>query len=210
MFVFFGPIRKTRLLFWHLICWDIFTSPLNPLNGIQRNLTGRKISTSFTEFCGFFLLVRKTRWSPWPLIGWDISTSPLKPLNGIQRKLTGSKMPTSSTKFVFWGPIGKNKMAALASDWLRHFRLLLSNCWTEFNKTWQEARSQPLPILYFSGRSGNKNGGKLFSGARYVALLASCLLFLCPCFEKKGAYCFAQLTVWQVECRSFGGYVGLP
>ena len=32
-----------------------------------------------------------------------------------------------------------------------HFRLLL---WTEFNKTWQEARSQrPLPSLCFSGRS---------------------------------------------------------
>ena len=28
----------------------------------------------------------------------------------------------------------KNKMAALASDWLRHFRLLW-NCWTEFNET---------------------------------------------------------------------------
>ena len=31
----------------------------------------------------------------------------------------------------------KNKMAALASDWLRHFRLLLWNRWTEFNDTWQ-------------------------------------------------------------------------
>ena len=36
----------------------------------------------------------------------------------------------------------KNKMAALASDWPRHFRLLLWNRWTEFNETWQEARSQ--------------------------------------------------------------------
>ena len=35
----------------------------------------------------------------------------------------------------------KNKIAAMASDWLRHFRLLLWNCWTEFNETWQEARS---------------------------------------------------------------------
>ena len=44
----------------------------------------------------------------------------------------------------------KNKMAALASDWLRHFRLLLWNHWTEFNETWQEARSQrPLPSLCF-------------------------------------------------------------
>ena len=47
----------------------------------------------------------------------------------------------------------KNKMAALASDWLRHFRLLHWNRWTEFNETWQEARSQrPLPSLCFSGR----------------------------------------------------------
>ena len=30
----------------------------------------------------------------------------------------------------------KNKMAALASDWLRHFWLLW-NHWTEFNETWQ-------------------------------------------------------------------------
>ena len=71
-----------------------------------------------------------------------ISTSPLKPLNGIQRNLTGSKISTPSTKFVFFGADRKIKMAAPASDWLRHFRLLLWNGWTEFNETWQEARSQ--------------------------------------------------------------------
>ena len=53
----------------------------------------------------------------------------------------------------------KNKMAALASDWLRHFRLLLWNRLTEFNETWQEARSQrPLPSLCFSGRSEKQDG----------------------------------------------------
>ena len=53
----------------------------------------------------------------------------------------------------------KNKMAALASDWLRHFRLLLWNRWTEFNETWKEARSQrPLPSLCFSGRSEKQDG----------------------------------------------------
>ena len=53
----------------------------------------------------------------------------------------------------------KNKMAALASDWLRHFWLLLWNHWTEYNKTWQEARSQrPLPSLCFSGRSEKRDG----------------------------------------------------
>ena len=54
----------------------------------------------------------------------------------------------------------KNKMAALASDWLRHFRLLLWNRRTEFNETWQEASSQhPLPSLCFSGRSEKQDGG---------------------------------------------------
>ena len=33
----------------------------------------------------------------------------------------------------------KTKMTVLASEWLRHFRLLC-NRWTEFNETWQEAR----------------------------------------------------------------------
>ena len=53
----------------------------------------------------------------------------------------------------------KNKMAALASDWLRHFQLLLWNRWIEFNKTWWKARSQrPLPSLCFSGRSEKQDG----------------------------------------------------
>ena len=53
----------------------------------------------------------------------------------------------------------KNKMSVLASDWLRHFRLLLWNRWTEFNETWQLARSQrPLLSLCFSGRSEKQNG----------------------------------------------------
>ena len=47
------------------------TSPLKPLNRIQRNLIGSKISKPFTKFV-FFGLIGKTRWPPWPLIGWDI------------------------------------------------------------------------------------------------------------------------------------------
>ena len=87
------------------------------------------------------------------------STSPLKLLNGIQRNLTGSKISMSSTMFVFIRADRKNKMAAPASDWLRHFRLLLWNRWTEFNETWQEARSQrPLQSLCFSGRSEKQDG----------------------------------------------------
>ena len=40
-----------------------------------------------------------------------------------------------------------------------HFWLLLWNHWTEFNKTWQEARSQrPLPSLCFSDRLEKQDG----------------------------------------------------
>ena len=50
-------------------------------------------------------------------------------------------------------------MAALASDWLRHFQLLRWNPLTEFNETWQGAWSQrPLPSLCFSGRSEKQDG----------------------------------------------------
>ena len=50
-------------------------------------------------------------------------------------------------------------MAALASDWLRHFRRLLWNRWTKFNETWPEARSQhPLQSLCFSGWSEKQDG----------------------------------------------------
>ena len=81
-------------------------------------------------------------------------TSPLKLLSGIQRNLTGSNILMSSTKLcVFWADL-KNKMASLASYWLRHFGPLLWNCWTEFNETCKEARlHHHLPSLYFSGRS---------------------------------------------------------
>ena len=178
------------------------TSPLKPLNRIQRNLTGSKISMSSTKFV-FFGLIGKNKmtalasdwlrhfrlllWNHWtefnetwqearsqrPLpsmcflgrsekqdgrpglwLAETFSTSPLKSLNRIQWNLTGSKISTSSTKFVFFRADRKNKMAPLASDWLRHFRLLLWNRWTEFNETWQAARSQrPLQSLCFSGRS---------------------------------------------------------
>ena len=48
------------------------TSPLKPHYGIQRNLTGSKISTSSNKFV-FFGPIEKTRWPPWRLIVCDIS-----------------------------------------------------------------------------------------------------------------------------------------
>ena len=206
-FVFFGPIGKTRWPPWPLIGWDIFdfssetnernstkldrkqdlnvfyqvcvfradrknkmaalasdwlrhfsTSPVKPLNGIHWNLTGSKISMSSTKLC-FSGRSEKQDGRPGLWLAETLSTSPLKPPNRIQQNLTGSKISTSSTKFVFYRADQKNKMAALASDWLRHFGLLLWNRWTEFNETWQEARSQcPLPSLPFLGWSEKQDG----------------------------------------------------
>ena len=208
------------------------TSPLKPLNRIQRNLTGSKISMSSTKFV-FFGLIGKTRWPPWPLIGWDIFDFSTENTEQNSTKLDRKQDLNVLYQVCVFQADQKNKMAALASDWLRHFLLLLWNRWMEFNETWQEARSQhPLPRLCFSGRSekqdgrpglwlaetfstsrlkplngiqwnltGSKistsstkfvfigpisqqkcspwlipqKGGRLYSGARYVALWASCL-----------------------------------
>ena len=133
---------------------EIFsTSPLKPLNGIQRNLIGSKISTSSTKFV-FFGPIGKTRWPPWPLIGWDISDFSSETAEQNSTKFDRKQDLNVLYQVCVFRADRKNKMPALASDWLRHFRLLLWNRWTEFNETWQEARSQrPLPSLCFSGRS---------------------------------------------------------
>ena len=66
----------------------------------------------------------------------------------------------------------KNKMAAPASDWLRHFRLLWWNRWTQINETWQVARSQsPLPSLCISVWSENKMAAPASDWLRHFRLL---------------------------------------
>ena len=134
------------------------TSPLKPLNGIQGNLTGSKISTSSTKFV-FFGPIGKTRWPPWPLIGWDIFNFSSETAERNSTKLDRKQDLNVLYQVCVFRADRKNKMAALASDWLRHFRLLLWNRWTEFNEIWQEARSQrPLPSLCFSDRSEKQDG----------------------------------------------------
>ena len=128
------------------------------LNGIERNLTGSKISTPSTKFV-FFGLIGKTRWPPWPLIGWDIFDFFSETAKRNSTKHDRKQDLNALYQVCVFRADQKNKMAALASDWLRHFRLLLFNRWTEFNKTCQEARSQrPLPSLCFSSRSENQDG----------------------------------------------------
>ena len=100
-----------------------------------------------------------------------LSTSPLRPLNGIQGNLTGSNLNVIYQNCVFRAD-RKNKMAASASDWLRHFQLLVWNRWKEFNETWQEARCQcPLPSLCFSDWLENKVAAPPFDWLRHFQLL---------------------------------------
>ena len=134
------------------------TSPTKPLNGIQRNFTESKISMSSTKFV-FFGPIGKTTWLPWSLIGWDIFDFYSETNEPNSTKLDRKQdLNVLYQVFVFRAD-RKNKMAALASDWRRHFRLLFWNPWMDFNTTWQEARSQhPLPNLSFPGRSVNKKG----------------------------------------------------
>ena len=121
-------------------------SPLKPLNGIQQNLTGRKISTPSNKLC----------------FSGRSEEKDCRPASDLPRHFEFSSVTAEqdSTKldrkqdlsvlyqFVLFGQI---KKAALASDWLRHFRLLLCDRWTEFNETWQEAKFQrPLPSSCYS------------------------------------------------------------
>ena len=147
------------------------TSPLKPLNGIQRNLIGSKISTSSTKFV-FFGRIRKTKWPLWPLIGWDIFDFSAETAEQISTKLDKKQDLNVLYQVCVFRADRKNKMAALASDWLRHFRLLHWNCWTEFNETWWEARSQrPLPSLCFWADRKNKMAALASDWLRHFRLL---------------------------------------
>ena len=139
--------RHFRLLLWNR--WTEF----------NETWTACKISMSSTKFV-LFWPIGKTRWPHWPLIGWDIFDFSTKTAEQNSTKLDSKQDLHVLYQVDVFRADWKNKMAALASDWLRHFRLLLRNSWKEFNKTWQEARTQhPLPSLCFSGRSEKQDGG---------------------------------------------------
>ena len=155
---FSGQLEKQdgRPVLW--LAETFSTSPLKPLNGIQRNLTGSKISMPSTKFV-FFGLIGKTRLPPWPLIGWDIFDFSSETTEQNSTKLNRKQDLNALYQVCVFGPIGKTRWRSWPlMDW-RHFRLPLWNSWRLFNETWQKARSQyPLPRLCFSGRSEKQNG----------------------------------------------------
>ena len=154
-FLFFGPTGKTKWPTWPLIGWDIFDFSSETVEWYSMKL-GRKQDPNVL-YKVFFGPIGKTRWPPWPLIGGDNFDFSSETAERNSTKLD-VKQDLIILYQVFSGQ-SKKKMAALSSDWLRHFRLLLWNGWMEFYETWQEARSQrPLPSLCFTGRSEKQDG----------------------------------------------------
>ena len=120
------------------------TSPLKQLNRIQRNLTGSKISMSSTMFV-FLGPIGKISWRPWPLIGWDIFDFSSETAKRNSTKLDRKQALKVLYQVCVFRAFRKNKIAALPSNSLRHFRLLLWNRWTESKKL---GSKQDLNVLY--------------------------------------------------------------
>ena len=118
----------------------------SPLNRIQQNLIGSKISKPSTKFV-FFGPIRKTRWPPWPLICWDIFDFSSETAERYSTKLDRKQDLKAFYEVCVFPADRKNKMAALASDWLRHFRLQISSETAKSNST-KFDRKQDLKALY--------------------------------------------------------------
>ena len=155
------------------------TSPLKPLNGIERNLTGSKISTSSNKFVCFGP-IRKTRWPPWPMIGWYIFNFSSKTTERNSKKLDRKQdlnvlyqvcVFRANWKKTRWshGPLIDWDIFDFSSETAERTAMKLD-------------RKKDLNVLYqvFCFWADRKNkmaalkGGTLYSGARYVALWASC------------------------------------
>ena len=194
-----------RLLHWN--CWTGFNETWQEARS-QRPLP----SLCFTGRS------EKTRWPPLPLISGDIFDFITETAERNSTKL--SKISTSSTKSVFFRADWKIKMAALASDWRRHFRFHHWNCWTEFNETWQEARyHRPLPSPFsFSARKIKWPHGlwfaekfstsalKLLNGIQWnlkgskISMSSTKVVFFRRS-EKQGKYMYTQQKFYVVTFR---------
>ena len=162
-----------------------WTSPLKPLNGIQRNLTGSKISTSSTKFV-FFGPIRKTRWPPWPLIGWDIFDFSSETTERNSRKLDRKQdLNVLYQVCVFSGR--SEKQDGCPGLWLAETFLtspLKPLNGIQWNLTRRKISTSSTKFLFFGPirKTGwppwpiRQKDGTLYSGARYVALWASCYL----------------------------------
>ena len=127
-----------------LLAETFSSSPLKPLNGIQRNLTGSKISMSSTKLV-FFGRIGKTRWLPWPLIGWDIFDFSSETSEQNSTKLDRKQDLNVVYQVCVFGPIEKSRRPpwpVIGCDILD-----FSSETAEWNST-KFDRKQDLNILY--------------------------------------------------------------
>ena len=176
---------------WPLIGWDIshFSSET-----AERNWTKlyRKQDLNVLFQVCVFGPIGKTRWLPWLLIAWDIFDFSSETAERNLMKLDKKQDFNVLYQVCVFRADRKNKMAALASDWLRHFRHLLWNRWTACKETY---RKKDFNVLYqvcvFWDDRKNKmppwpirqKGGTFYSGAWFVALWASCNIPKCSIFR---------------------------
>ena len=121
------------------------TSPLKALNGNLNETWKEARSQRPLPSLWFFEPIGKTRWPPRSLIDWDIlnfsSVTSIWNSTKLGRKQDLNVLYQGCVFPADW----KNKMATPASDWLRHYRLLLWNRWMEFNKI---HRKQDFNVFY--------------------------------------------------------------
>ena len=129
-FVFFRPIGKTRWPPWPLIGWDIFDSSSETAERNSTKLDRKEDLNVLYQVC-VFGPIGKPRWPPWPLIGWDIFDFSSETAERNSTKLDRKQDLNILYQVCVFRADRKNKIAALASDWLRHIWLLLWNCWME-------------------------------------------------------------------------------
>ena len=103
---------------------------------------------SFTKFV-FFGPIWKTRWLPLPLIGWDLFDFSSETAEWNSKKLYRKQDLNVLYQVCVFRAVRKNKLAALASDWLRHFRLLLWKHWRERNLTGSKISTSSTKIVFF-------------------------------------------------------------
>ena len=139
--VFFsGPIGKTRWPPWPLIGWDIFNfCPVIAERNSMKLDRKQDLNILYQVcVCVFFFCrsEKKTRWPPWPLIGWVVFDFSSQTAEQNSTILDRKQYINVLYKVCVFRVDRKHKMVDLASDWLRHFRILLRNRLTEFNQSW--------------------------------------------------------------------------
>ena len=124
--VFFWLIGKKRWLPQPLIGWNIFDFSSKSAKWNSRKLDRKHDLNVFYQVC----VLRddpKTRWLPRPLIGWDIFDFSFETADQNSTKLDRMQDLNILYQVRVFRVNQKIKIAALASDWLRHFQIRLIN-----------------------------------------------------------------------------------